>query len=119
MKYIYLAGPLTHESAGYNMMDNVREAMNIYAMIIQMGYFPYCPHLSAFADIVTKIGYEQWMALDFAWLEKCDALVRIGGVSPGADREMKFAREHGIQVYTAKEFMEVHGETHKSEKEVD
>ena len=44
-------------------------------------------------------GYEQWMKLDLAWLDKCDALLRLPGESPGSDREVDAAKERGIPVY--------------------
>jgi nucleoside 2-deoxyribosyltransferase len=104
MKHLYLAGPLTHESEENKFMDNVRNALNIYVRLIKEGYAPYCPHLSAFADIVESIGYEDWMDLDFEWLLKCDAVIRMDGISPGADREVEFAKKHNIPVFTWYEF---------------
>ena len=33
-------------------------------------------------------------------LEKCDAVLRVGGASSGADLMVEVARRHGLQVYT-------------------
>ena len=106
-RYFYLAGPLTHENEDNKFMDNVRNALKAYVTVIKMGYLPYCPHLSAFADIVGDINYEDWMELDFGWLEKCDAVIRLPGDSPGADREVERAKKLGIPVYTWFEFQAV------------
>jgi len=34
-------------------------------------------------------------------LEKCDAVLRVGGTSQGADLMVREAREHGLQVYSS------------------
>ena len=39
------------------------------------------------------------MTLDFEWLDDCDFMVRLHGVSPGADREELRCHERGIPVY--------------------
>ena len=43
--------------------------------------------------------YEAWTALDFAWLEVCDALLRLPGHSPGADAEEAWCQAHGLPVF--------------------
>src|SRR5437660_8471103 len=34
-------------------------------------------------------------------LEKCDAVLRVGGASAGADEMVRIARERGLEVYSA------------------
>ncbi len=34
-----------------------------------------------------------------AWLECCDALLRLDGLSKGADAEVRYAKHIGIPVY--------------------
>jgi GDP-mannose pyrophosphatase NudK len=36
-------------------------------------------------------------------LEKCDAVLRVGGPSAGADEMVRIAREHGLEIYSALE----------------
>ena len=36
-------------------------------------------------------------------LEKCDAVLRVGGASQGADRMVEVARNNGLQIYTSLE----------------
>lgn len=43
--------------------------------------------------------YEKWLDMCFVQLAKCDALFRMAGESKGADREVEFAKEHGIPVF--------------------
>jgi len=49
------------------------------------------------------IGIAVWMVVsaqwDFAWLRRCDAILRLPGHSPGADREMAAAAEQGIPAF--------------------
>lgn len=95
IRHVYVAGPLT---CG-DLMGNVRRAIEAADILRRRGYAPFCPHLNVLAEVVCPAPYEAWMDLDFAWLEKCDALVRLPGESPGADREVTFAEEHGIPVF--------------------
>lgn len=62
---------------------------------MENGLAPYVPHLSHFQDMMFRRDYEEWMALDFAWIERCDALVRLSGASHGADREVVYAQDLG------------------------
>jgi hypothetical protein len=92
---IYIAGPLTKG----NQLDNVSTAINIYNQLISLGYYPFCPHFSYFANIVDSKEYEVWINQDLKWLEVCDAVYRFEGESEGADGEVKFAEQRGLPVY--------------------
>ena len=37
--------------------------------------------------------------MDLAWIERCDALLRMPGESSGADREVEHARAHSVPVF--------------------
>lgn len=94
---VYLAGPI---SAG-NQFENVANGIKVGQEIWNMGAIPFIPHLSALASIAIPGGmsYENWMEYDFAWLETCDGLFRMPGVSPGADLEVAHAGSLGIPVF--------------------
>lgn len=95
--YVYVAGPIN--SSGIQNR-NVRRACEVAERLRVAGLVPFLPHLNVLWDtICPEASDEEWLAWDFAWLEKCDALVRIPGVSRGADREVAFAMERGIPVY--------------------
>lgn len=98
---IYIAGPLTKG----NQLDNVSNAVNIYNQLIDLGYFPFCPHFSYFANIVDRKPYEVWIDQDLQWLKACDAVYRFEGESEGADGEVKFAEQRGLPVYMDFELM--------------
>jgi hypothetical protein len=91
---IYVAGPLS----GVNETANCEAAMCAGARLLDAGVLAFVPHLTAFWDRTCPRTYEQWLAYDFGVLRRCDALVRLPGASPGADREVVRARELGIPV---------------------
>lgn len=43
--------------------------------------------------------YHDWIELTNEWVEKCDCLLRLPGISEGADGEVKRAEELGIPVF--------------------
>ena len=93
--WIYVAGPYT----GGDVCANVREAGLAAFKLRDAGAVPIVPHLSHFLHYLYPRPYEYWMDWDFALLAKCDALVRLAGVSSGADREVERAREMDIPVF--------------------
>lgn len=93
--YIYVAGPI---SKG-NQFSNTAAAMEVAHQLLDNGFRPFIPHLFCFMDIVKERSYDEWLQLDLDWLLKCDALLRLQGISPGADKEVEFARHHNIPVY--------------------
>lgn len=92
--YVYVAGPISNDTIG-----SVRRAINVSRALDAGGCSCYVPHLSVLAEMVAPRDYEDWMELDFAWLKRCDALFRLPGDSPGADREVEEARRLHIPVF--------------------
>ena len=92
---VYCAGPYSNGSESHN----VRIALEAAEVLLRRGYEPYVPHLSHFWHLLFPHSYEAWMELDFAFLEVCDALFRLPGESPGADREVEAAKKWGIPVW--------------------
>ena len=95
-KYVYVAGPI---SVGDTHV-NVRNGMLAGLELIKRGFVPFVPHLDygmRFLDPET-MHYENMLDLDFAWIERCDALLRLPGESPGADREVAHALSLGLVV---------------------
>ena len=92
---VYVSGPL---SKG-DVLGNVRRAVEAADELLALGHIPYVPHLTVFWHFHSPKPYESWMALDFAWLEVCDAVLRLPGESEGADREVDRARELGVPIY--------------------
>lgn len=93
---IYVAGPLG-ATTGLGKLSNIYTAMAAGLELIKRGHHPLVPHLSVHLDELATlrkepVPYERWMALDFAWLSRADAILYLAP-SPGADRELAFARE--------------------------
>lgn len=91
---VYVAGPYTDDpercTAG---------AIAVGSAVLDAGHAPLVPHLAHYWH--TRHGerhYENWMRIDLAWLTAADLVVRLPGVSPGADREVELARSLGIPV---------------------
>lgn len=95
MKYIYLSHPITKN----NPFHNVNRAVRYAAYLHEKGYVVMVPGLSVLYDMIHPTEYEEYMRWDFAWIERCDCLIRLSGESAGADREVKYALSLGIPVF--------------------
>lgn len=103
-RYVYVAGPI---SLGDTHV-NVRNGMLAGLELINRGFVPFIPHLDyamRFIDPKT-MHYENMLDQDFAWIERCDALLRLEGESPGADREVEHAQKHGLLVTNTIDYLE-------------
>jgi hypothetical protein len=92
---IYVAGPYTRG----DVCLNVRAAVHAADQLLTLGYAPLVPHLTHLWHTISPHDYEEWLTLDLAWLAVCDAVLRLPGDSPGADRECAEAVRLGIPVY--------------------
>lgn len=94
--FVYVAGPI----ASHPQHETNRALMLCREFIKTGVILPFSPHTSVLWDIVTPMHYEQWMEYDLDVIRHMDALYRIDGESPGSDREVAFAQELGIPVFT-------------------
>lgn len=95
---IYVAGPI---SLG-DQDENVRRGVAAGLELLQAGYAPFIPHLSHYVNSEAVLGtedYEKWLQLDFSFIRTCSGVLRIPGISPGADREVAFARTLRLPVF--------------------
>ena len=103
MKYVYIAGPYTHDDP----VLNTSNVIDVAEDLAKFGYIPYAPHLTMFWHFLYPHDIEFWYEYDLAWLLKCDCVLRIDGDSHGADNEVEFAKTHDIPVfYTYQELTE-------------
>ena len=91
---IYISGPITLP----NPMHNTHTAIQLASRLLRLGFTPFVPHLSVLWDTVIPEKYEDWIAYDLRVIDRCDLVVRLPGVSRGADIEMDYAKEKGIAV---------------------
>jgi hypothetical protein len=110
---VYVAGPYTGADP-LEVSANVARAMDAGIALIALGHNPYIPHLTHFLELRNaefaldhglRLTYEDYMRIDQEWLGCCEALLYIGP-SPGADRELAYARQLGLKVYFTVEEVE-------------
>ena len=92
---VYVAGPYSQGDTG----ANVHEAIRVTNHLADLGYTPYCPHLSHFWHLVHPRPYEYWLEYDIEFLLVCDVLLRLPGYSSGADAEVDIAKKNHMPVY--------------------
>lgn len=93
---VYIAGPYTKGDT----ILNIREAILAGEKLRARGFCPFIPHLTAFWHIIAPSPYDEWLDLDNQWIPCCDVLLRIPGLSSGANKEVALARSLSMMVYT-------------------
>jgi len=93
--YVYVSGPISSDPIG-----GARRAIHLAAYLDSKGFTCFVPHLYVFADAISPRSYEEYMRLDLDWLRRCDVLLRLPGISAGADLEVREANRLGIKVFT-------------------
>jgi len=109
--YVYVAGPMRGNGERAHEL-NCRDAYLVGTMLLNDGYFPFVPHSTILWNVATPMGEEAWMQFCFAWLERCDCLLRLDGYSAGADREVEHAIRLGIPVFYSIRALQKHYQTH-------
>ena len=93
--YVYIASPYSQGDIGQNLKTH----MDYASKLIDNGFIPFVPLLYHFLHIHHPKTYNDWFEQDLRWLDKCDCLLRLPGESIGADLEVEFAKETGIDVF--------------------
>jgi hypothetical protein len=107
---ILIAGPYRSGTGDdpEKMAENVRK-MESYALpIFRLGHIPVLGewfalpllHLAGSRQVGDEAYGEIFHPVAERLLKKCDAVLRIGGASEGADLMVEVARENGLQIYT-------------------
>ena len=92
---IFISGPYS----GGDVAQNVKKAIMEGDYIARLGHVPFIPHLTMFWDLLIHHEYQFWLDQDMEWLKVCDAVLRLPGESPGADKEVAYAEANGMPVY--------------------
>ncbi len=95
---VYIAGPLTN-GGQVPGKENVELAIEMGELVLRHGHEPFIPHLYYYWHQLFPHHHNTWMELDLKWLRVCDALIRLPGDSPGADKEVALAEELHIPVF--------------------
>lgn len=104
MKKIYIASPYTVGDVAIN----VRRQLEAAGLLIGLGHAPFAPLLSHFQHMFSPQPYEKWIEIDLVWLRSCDAVLRLPGVSKGADIEVMEAIRLGLPVFNSVREIELH-----------
>jgi hypothetical protein len=95
MKKIFISGPYTNG----DVAQNVKKSMDAANALIELGFAPYCPHLTHFLHMNNFQKYEKWLEIDLIYLECCDGVLRLFGESNGADKEVEYAEKIKLPVF--------------------
>jgi hypothetical protein len=93
---VYVSGPLTGSGT---FLGNVRNALTVAKALIDRGCAVVVPHEHVLLELLAPEDYEYWLQYDLRLLARCDAVYRLPGASPGADREVAEALRAGIPVF--------------------
>lgn len=101
--WIMVAGPYTSGSSDSKEWEKNHNEMNKYAYEIhKMGHVPVIG-VNAALPIINAVGSDKFneimMPISLAMAERCDAILRIGGASTGADQEVEVFKRKGLPVY--------------------
>ncbi len=95
-KKIYIASPYTFGDVGINVKTQQDATEDLY----KLGFAVFAPVVQFhYQHIAHPHDYNFWMKHCYEWIDVCDALLRLPGVSEGADMEEKYAESIGIPVF--------------------
>jgi|SRR3990172_5226842 len=81
--------------------QNVKQIQRIGMELRRRGYAPFVPAVAPASAIGRGMTHEDWLECDFPYVQVADVVLRVAGVSPGADAEVAYAQEIGVPVFEA------------------
>ncbi len=91
---VYIASKYSHG----NLLSNVKFQMSYANTLMGYNLTPIIPLLSHYQNTYLHRPYEDWLAHDLELIAIVDILLRMPGISPGADKEVAHARSLEIPV---------------------
>jgi hypothetical protein len=109
---VYIASPYSNG----DQIINAKAQYDVFNKIIHTKkLIPFAPLWATFQHFVYPLPYEMWLEWDFEWVKACDCVLRLPGVSSGADAEVKTALDNGKLVfYTLEELFDHYKIEHES-----
>lgn len=102
---VYIASPYTYPLG--NQLENVHKSIDAWEKLVKLGFTPFAPLLTHFIEERYSHTPEFWYEYDNVLLDRCDCVLRLFGVSNGADNEVKRAEKNCMPIfYTMKELTE-------------
>jgi len=92
---VYIASPYTKGDVAVN----VKLQLDTYAELMDSGLAPFAPLYSHFQHMAHPRAYDKWLSIDMEWVAVCDCILRIGGESLGADKEVVFMKSINKPVF--------------------
>ena len=95
---VFIASPYTNG----DKEENVKAQMVVADVLIRFKpdlFAPFIPLLYHYQNKEHPQPEEVWKAIDLTFLKGCDALLRLGSASAGADAEVHFAVHNHIPVF--------------------
>lgn len=100
----YAELPLVYIAAPYSRPDplqNLHRVIRIASELIDTGLVtPFVPHLTLLWQLVEPRDLAFWYEYDIAILVRCDSVLRLPGMSIGADEEVLVAQRLSLPVFT-------------------
>ena len=103
-KRVFISSPYTLGDTA----ENVRAQHDAFDALISLGYIPFAPLLSHYQQLIHPISWQEWMDWCLVWVAQCEVVLRLPGVSKGADIECARADELGIPVIRTREQLVEH-----------
>ena len=102
-KYIMVAGPYTAGSPNKEKWKQNHIELNKIAYEVHLkGHIPVIG-VNVALPIIEAVGFDKFdelmMPISLAMADRCDAVLRIGGASNGADQEVEIFRRKGLPIY--------------------
>jgi len=94
---VYICGPVTTG----DMVKNQNDGADAQVELIRRGFAPLNPTLSLSLSEIhrRRIRHTEWVDVAYAWIECCDAVLRLPGNSVGADLKCDYAVDLGKPVF--------------------
>lgn len=92
---VYLAGPI----ATGDQFANTGRALQWADKLKQKGFCVFVPHWGALQQMYSPWAYDEWLEYDYVWLDKCEVLFRLSGISNGSDKEVARAKARGMSIF--------------------
>lgn len=90
----YLSGPITLGDRS----ENLCRFLQAHRILLDRGFAPLNPGLSMLIPWAWDVPHKAWLEADLPWVEVADLVIRMPGLSTGADMEVGHAKKHGIPV---------------------
>jgi len=94
---VYLASPYTMGDTAKNVKAQIDATNDLYLL----GFNVFSPLVGThFQHMVYPKDYNFWLSLDYEWISVCDCVLRLEGISEGADLEVEHAKRIGKKVFS-------------------